>query len=202
MTPHHKKALLLSYFGLSYNLIEGVLSVFLGAVSNSISLIGFGLDSFVESLSGMVMIWRFGSQKSLTHKEEEKIEEKATKLVGYTFFALAVYVLYESVSKLYFGRPSDPSFFGIIITLFSLMVMPFLYFEKKKISVTINSRSLAADAKQTLACMFLSISVLTGLALNYFFGFWQADPIVGILVSVMLLREGVLAIREARLCGC
>ncbi|MBR9681023.1 MAG: cation transporter [Candidatus Altiarchaeota archaeon] len=178
------------------------MSIGLGAASNSISLVGFGLDSFIESLSGFVMIWRFGSHKNLTHKEEEKIEEKATKIIGYTFYILAFYILFESIKKLYLGKPTTPTFFGMIITGVSLIVMPYLYLEKQKISKKINRKSLEADSKQTLACMSLSLAVLIGLVANYLFGFWQADPLAGILISFILIREGYFTIRDAKLCGC
>lgn len=104
-----KKALLLSYFTVGYNLMEGIASIIFGTLANSTALIGFGLDSFVESLSGSVMIWRFRKHDSLTKEEVEKMEKKAVALVGYTFVILGLYVLYESGSKLYLQEKPDPS---------------------------------------------------------------------------------------------
>ena len=189
-TPH-KKALLLSYFTVGYNIIEGLVSIWAGSMAGSIALVGFGLDSFVESLSGGVMIWRFSQHGKISEEAEEKIEGKAAKLVGYTFFILAAYVLFESLKKLLSREIPQPSLFGIIIAVVSLIVMPVLFLAKYRLGRKIGSKSLIADSKQTLACVFLSASLLIGLGLNYLFGFWQADPIVGLIVVVFLVREGI-----------
>ena len=201
-SPLHKKALSLSYFTVGYNIIEGIVSIFAGVLAGSIALIGFGLDSFVESLSGGVMIWRFRKHGQMSEEEEERIEAKAVRLIAYTFFILGAYVLYESVKKLYLQEMPDPSLFGIIIAIVSIIVMPVLFYMKYQTGKTINSRSLVADSKQTLACCFLSVALLIGLGLNYFFGFWEADPIVGLVTVVFLVREGYHALKEERLCTC
>ncbi|MFH1381381.1 MAG: cation transporter [Chloroflexota bacterium] len=187
----HKRALALSYFTVGYNVIEFALSVFAGAISNNISLIGFGLDSLVESLSAGIMIWRFGKHREMSGEQEERIEARAEKLVGYTFLVLAAYILYESIAKLVTNEVSQPSLLGIIIALVSIIIMPVLYYVKYKTGKTINSKSLIADSKETLACAFLSLALLIGLGSNYLFGFWQADPIVGLVIVVFLAREGI-----------
>lgn len=99
-----KKALYLSYFTVAYNIAEGIVSIIAGLLAGSIALIGFGMDSAVESLSGTVMIWRFGGHKDLSKEEEEKVEKKAVKMISITFFILGGYVLYESINKLYFKQ--------------------------------------------------------------------------------------------------
>ena len=198
----HKKALLLSYFTVGYNILEGIASIFAGVLAGSIALIGFGLDSFVESLSGSVMIWRFSKYGQMSQEEEERAEAKALKLIAYTFFILGAYVLYESIKKLYFQEMPEPSLLGIIIAIASLIVMPVLFSMKYQTGKTINSRSLVADSKQTLACMFLSFALLIGLGLNYLYGFWQADPIVGLVTVIFLLREGYHTLKQERLCSC
>tara|TARA_Y100000310_G_C20538132_1_gene741898 strand:+ start:217 stop:822 length:606 start_codon:yes stop_codon:yes gene_type:complete len=197
-----KKALQLSYFTVIYNILEGLVSVIFGSMANSIALVSFGLDSFIESLSGGIMIWRFKKHKDLTPEREEKIENTALKLVGYTFFILAIYIGYESFNKLYFKEIPEPSVVGIIIAILSLIIMPILYLKKHDVGHQLNSHSLMADAKQTFACMFLSIALLLGLALNHFFGFWQADPIVGFVAVVVLIREGYLVLKKKQLCLC
>ena len=191
-----RKALLLSYFTVGYNILEGVVSIIAGTLAGSIALIGFGLDSFVESLSGGVMIWRFRKHGKLSKEEEEAMERKATKLVGYTFFILAVYVLYESISKLVSKEISDPSLFGIIIAIVSLIVMPLLFYQKYQTGKALGSRSLVADSKETLACLFLSVALLIGLGANYIFGLWQADPIVGLIIVIFLGWEGYETLTE------
>ena len=201
-SPLHRKALSLSYFTVGYNIIEGIVSILAGLLAGSIALIGFGLDSFVESLSGSVMIWRFRKHEQMSEEEEERIEAKAVRLIAYTFFILGAYVLYESIKKLYLQEMPDPSLFGIIIAIVSIIVMPVLFYMKYRTGKTINSRSLVADSKQTLVCCILSVALLIGLGLNYLYGFWQADPIVGLVTVIFLIREGYIALREEKLCSC
>ena len=198
----YKRALSLSYFTVGYNILEGLISIFAGVLAGSIALIGFGLDSFVESLSGGVMIWRFRKHGQMSEEEEERIEAKAVRLIAYTFFILGAYVLYESIKKLYLQEMPDPSLFGIIIAIVSIIVMPVLFYMKYRTGKTINSRSLVADSKQTLVCCILSVALLIGLGLNYLYGFWQADPIVGLVTVIFLVREGYLALKEEKLCSC
>ena len=192
-----KKALLLSYFTVIYNILEGIISIAAGLMAGgSIALIGFGLDSFVESLSGCVMIWRFRKHDTISEEEEERIERKAERLIGITFFVLGAYVLFESVRKLYSRSPADPSVLGIVIAVVSIIVMPVLFYLKYRTGKAIGSRSLVADSKETLACVFLSVALLIGLTLNYLYGFWQADPIVGLIIVFFLVKEGYETLTE------
>jgi cation diffusion facilitator family transporter len=201
-TSPHQKALLLSYLTVGYNVLEGAISILAGSLAGSIALVGFGLDSFVESLSGGIMIWRFRRHADLTPEEEERREKLAVKMVGWTFFGLAAYVLYESLKKLIFQEAPAPSLLGIIIAAVSLVLMPLLFFLKLRISADIGSASLKADAKQTLACAFLSLALLVGLGLNYVAGIWQADPVIGLIIAVVLVREGYETLKEEKLCSC
>lgn len=192
----HKKALSLSYFTVGYNIGEGIVSIFAGLLAGSIALVGFGLDSFVETLSGVVMIWRFRKHGKISEAEEGKIEMRAIRVVAYTFFILGAYVLYESVKKLYFCEIPEPSILGIIIAVVSIIVMPILFYMKYQTGKLINSKSLMADSKETLACTFMSVALLIGLGLNYLYGLWQADPIVGLFIVVFLIREGYITLKE------
>jgi len=194
-----KKALLLSYITVGYNILEGIVSIVAGVIAGSVALIGFGLDSFVESLSGGIMVWRFRKHDKLSAEELENRERKATKLVGFTFFVLAAYILYESINKLVFQEAPHPSLLGIIIAIVSLIAMPILFFQKYKVGKTLGSRSLVADSKETLACVFLSLALLVGLGANYLFGFWQADPIVGLIIVIFLVKEGYETLRGEEL---
>jgi len=193
-------ALHLSYFTVAYNFIEGLLSILAGLLSGSIALVGFGLDSFIESLSGSVMIWRFYESRHFSDEEHERREKTAIRLVSYSFFVFGAYVLYESVKKLYLSDASDPSMFGMIIAIVSIIVMPILYHQKQKVGKTVASSSLLADSKQTLACVFLSVALLLGLLLNYVFGIWWADPIVGLFIVIFLFKEGYNTYKEQTLC--
>ena len=196
-----RRALLLSYFTVGYNVLEGVLSILAGGLAASIALIGFGMDSFIESISGGIMIWRF-SQTRLSESEEKRVEARAVKLVGWSFFVLAAYVLFEAVRKLISREVPEPSLFGIIIAATSLIVMPVLFIAKQRTGRKLGSRSLLADSKQTLACTFMSFALLLGLLANRLFGFWQADPVVGLFIGAWLVREGVETLREGKLCSC
>jgi len=191
------RALRLSYFTVGYNLLEGVASVVAGGAAGSVALVGFGLDSFVESLSGVIMIWRFGGRADGDHRER-----RAIRLVGWTFFVLGAYVLAGSARKLWLGERPEASAIGIAITVVSLMVMPALYVAKRRTAAGLGSRSLAADARQTLACMAMSAGVLLGLLLNLAAGIGWADPAVGILIALMLFREGREALTKGAVCAC
>ena len=186
----YKKGLRLEYFTVGYNILEAVAAIAFGSLANSIALIGFGLDSVVESLSGLILIWRLRQHGRISAEAEERIERKAARLVAVTFFALGIYILYESIDKLVVGEVSEPSLPGIVIAGLSLIIMPVLIGLKYRIGKLIGSRALIADAKQALACAFLSVALLLGLGANYLFGFWQADPIVGMVIVVFLFREG------------
>ena len=185
-----RTALVLSYFTVGYNILEGVASLIAGALASSIALTGFGLDSFVESLSGGIMIWRL---KGHAHDDEETDghrERRAIRLIGVSFFIFGAYVLFESARRLWLHEVPESSPFGIVIALASLIVMPILYLKKKRVGTALGMRSLVADSKETLACVYLSASLLAGLLLNAALGVWWADPAVGVLVSVFLFREG------------
>jgi len=192
----YRRALWLSYFTVGYNVVEGIISILVGVLAGSIALVGFGLDSFVESLSGGVMIWRFRMHGKISEEKEEQVEKRATKLVAYTFFILGAYVLYESVKKLYLHEISEPSILGIAIAAVSTIVMPILFYLKYRTGKQINSKSLIADSKETLACLFLSIALLIGLGLNYAFGLWQADPIIGLVIVAFLAWQGYETLTE------
>lgn len=194
----YKKALFLEYFTVGYNLLEAFVSILFGSLANSIALVGFGLDSIVESLSGMVLVWRLLKHGKISAEQEEKIEKRAQRFVAISFFILSAYVLYESIGKLIRQEIPEPSLPGIIIAIVSIIVMPILMMQKYRTGQSINSKALIADSKETLACAFLSVALLIGLSTNYLFGFWQADPIVGIIIVIFLVREGIENWQESR----
>ena len=185
---YRKRALLLSIATVGYNLIQGVAAVAKGVITNSSALFSFGLDSFTESLSGSVMIWRFGKERN--EEDEERIEQKAQKLVAYTFFILGAFVLYDAVSQLLAHEEPDKSLFGIVVAVLSLVIMPALMLAKYRTGKLLKSKSLVADSKQTLACVIMSATLLLGVGLNYCFGIWWADPVAAIAIAIMLFHEG------------
>ena len=196
----YKFGLILSYFTVAYNVIEGIVSVIVGSIIGSVALVGFGLDSFIESMSGSVMIWRLSKHGKISEEEEERVEAKAANLVGVTFFILAIYVLYESIKSLASSEAATPSLFGIVIAVLSLLVMPSLAYLKNKTGKEIGSHSLVADSKQTIICVLMSVALLIGLAANYFFGISWLDPAAGLFFVIILVKEGYTAIKYKDLC--
>jgi divalent metal cation (Fe/Co/Zn/Cd) transporter len=203
MTANLKqKALRLAYFTIAYNVVECALSLMAGVLAGSIALVGFGLDSLVESLSGGVMLWRFSRHEDMNPEAEARLERRAVRIVGYTFFVLGAYVFYESLEKLILREAPAPSLLGLGIALASMLVMPGLFYLKYQTGKSLGSASLMADSKQTLACALLSVALLIGLGLNYWFGVWQADPVIGLVIVLLLLREGYHTLKAEKLCSC
>jgi len=198
--PSWRTALHLEYFTVVYNILEALASLIFGSAAGSIALVGFGLDSIVESLSGLVLIWRLGQHGSGSHEAEERTEHRARRFVAVTFFLLGFYVLYESVSRLWMHEVPKPSAAGIVIAILSIIIMPVLAWKKQAIGTAIGSRALIADSRETITCAFLSVALLAGLGANYLFGFWQADPVAGILIVIFLFREGYEGLAGG--CGC
>lgn len=195
---HRRLALALAYVTVAYNVLEGLLSLVFARLADSSALLGFGIDSFVESLSGLVMVWRFSQPEESAHAERR--EHIAIRLVGVSLIVLAGYVAYEAATALYFRQPPERSLAGVVIAAISLVTMPLLYSLKRATAAQIGSKSLAADARQTLACMLLSLALLVGTGLHYLGGWWQADPLAGLLIAAYLIREGREAWNEEVLC--
>ncbi len=191
---HHdvlrRRALRLSRFTVGYNAAEGILAIVAAMLSGSVALLGFGLDSGIESLSGFIMVWRFRGHRRMSEEEEERAEQRAARLVAVTFFVLGAYVLYESLKKLYLREVPNTSLFGMFIALAAMVIMPILFSLKYRTAKALGSRSLLADSKETLACFFLSLALMVSLSLNWFLGFWQADPLAGMIIFVYLAKEG------------
>lgn len=196
-TAHAREALLsrgllLEYITVGWNIVEGIIAVGAGVLAGSPALIGFGADSFIESISGGVLIWRLAGERSGRHDEEgvERIERRAERLVGASFLVLAAYVAVEAVRALVTAEAPDASPIGIGLTTLSIVVMLWLARAKRHTGEALGSRALVADAQQTYACWYLSITALAGLALNAFFGLWWADPVAALGIVVFLVREG------------
>lgn len=193
-----ERGLRLEYVTLSYNVIEAVVSITAGWLAGSIALVGFGVDAVIESISGATMLWRL---KLDDHHRREEFERRALRLIGYSFFLLAAYVGYEAAEKLWHGEAPSRSLPGIILACCSLAIMPALSRKKRAVSRELGSGALAADAKQTLLCSYLSAILLGGLLLNATLGWWWADPVAGLIMTPLIAREGWLALRGEG-CGC
>lgn len=192
-----KRGLQLEYLTVGWNVVEGIIAVGAGIAAGSIALIGFGVDSFVETISGAVIIWRLMAETRGRHDEEavERIEERAERLVGIAFMLLAAYVAFEAVRTLVNQEAPDASPVGIALTAVSIVVMLWLARAKRRVGEALGSRAMIADAQQTYACWYLSIVALVGLALNAVFGLWWADPVAALGITVLLVREGIEALR-------
>jgi cation diffusion facilitator family transporter len=192
-----RRGLLLEYLTVGWNIIEGLIAIVAGLGAGSIALIGFGIDSFVESVSGSVLIWRLRAEATGGADEErtERVERRAERLVGVSFLVLGVYVAYEAVQTLLAQERPAASPVGIALTLLSLVVMLWLARAKLRTGEALASRALIADSKQTLACWYLSAIALVGLTLNAVFGLWWADPVAALAIVVFLAREGIEALK-------
>jgi len=191
MLSPERKALLLAVFTVGYNLAEGVVSLVAARMADSQALFGFGLDSFVESLSGCVIIWRFWKYGPAADEDQHaRAERTAIRLVGYSFLVLGGYVLFDALWALYRQETPQASLLGIAIAVASIIVMPVLFLLKYRLGKSMGSRSLMADAKETLACMLLSVALLVGLVGFYIWRIWWIDPAVAIIIAILILREG------------
>jgi len=190
---YRRRAIRLEYFTIAWNTAEALIGIVAGYLAGSIALVGFGLDSVIETVSGATLLWRLQQRGEL----ETKAESRALRLVGLTFLALAAYVSYESITDLWFRHQPEESLVGIILAAVSLVVMPLLGSAKRRVARQLNSRALAADAMETYLCSYLSFALLLGLGLNARLGWWWADPVAGLAMVAFMIREGLEALRES-----
>src|SRR5579864_7525622 len=183
----------LEYFTIGWNTLEGLVAVIAGLMAGSISLIGFGIDSFVEVTSGSVLLWRMSVDAE--EREREQNEKRALKVVGACFLTLSVYIAYEAISDLWFKRAPEHSIPGIVLACVSLVVMPLLSRAKRRVGRALGSAAMHADAKQTEFCTYLSAILLGGLLLNAFWGWWWADPAAALIMTPIIAKEGIGGLR-------
>jgi divalent metal cation (Fe/Co/Zn/Cd) transporter len=185
----------LEYFTLGWNLVEAGVAMGAGAFAGSIALVGFGIDSLIESLSGGILLWRL--QRGQTN---DKRERPALTLVGISFFLLAFYVGIEAATSLLHRDYPEISVVGIVLSIFSLIVMPLLALAKRRVAARLASRALCADSRQTDICAYLSAILLGGLLLNALFGWWWADPVAALCMLPLIFHEGIEAVRDRSCC--
>jgi divalent metal cation (Fe/Co/Zn/Cd) transporter len=190
-----RRAQLLAATSVTYNAVEAVVAVAAGVVAGSVALVGFGLDSVVEVSSGLIILWQF------RHRLPETRERQALRLMALSFFALAAYVSFESVRALVGGHDPEPSPVGIGLAVASLLVMPFLSWAQRRTGRALGSSAVVADSTQTLLCTYLSAVLLVGLVLNATLGWSWADPVAGLVIAAVAVREGLEAWRGDS-CGC
>src|SRR6266571_7498866 len=179
----------LEHFTIGWNALEGLVAVVAGVVAGSISLVGFGIDSFIEVTSGSVLLWRMSVDAEVHQRERN--EKRALKVVGVCFLALAAYIAYESVLDLWSRRAPEHSAPGIVLACVSLVVMPLLSRAKRKVGRALGSAAMHADANQTEFCTYLSAILLAGLLLNALSGWWWADPAAALIMLPIIAKEGI-----------
>jgi divalent metal cation (Fe/Co/Zn/Cd) transporter len=185
-----KRGRMLEYFTLAWNMLEAVIAIASGIFAGSVSLVGFGVDSVIECMSGSVLLWRLRDGE---HGESR--ERLALRLVGVSFLLLAAYVAFDAIKSVVFYEPPEVTYIGIAIAALSLVVMPILAKAKRKVAADLNSRAMRADSPQTDLCAYLSAILLGGLLLNAFFGWWWADPVAGLIMIPIIAKEGIAALR-------
>ena len=198
------RALRLEYLTVGWNVVEGTIGVWAALAAGSVALMGFGIDSFIESTSGGVLVWRLLAERHAADRAAaERIDRIAHRLVGSSLFLLAAYVAVDALWTLWTGERPQPTFVGIALTTLSMVVMVWLARAKRQAAADLQSRALAADAFQTTACFWLSVVALGGMATNAALGWWWADPVAALAMTWVLVREGGEAWRgEDACCDC
>lgn len=190
-----RRAQLLAGASVTYNVVEAVIAIGAGVVAGSVALVGFGLDSVVEVSSGLVILWQF------RHPLPQSRERQALRLMAFSFFALAAYVSFESVRALLGDHEPEHSPVGIGLAVASLVIMPFLSWAQRRTGKALGSNAVVADSTQTLLCTYLSAVLLLGLGLNATLGWSWADPLAGLVIAAVAVKEGRQAWRGEGCCG-
>jgi len=191
-----RKARWLSWLSLAWMGAEGAIALTAGILAGSIALISFGLDSFIEGLASLVIVWRFTGSRLLSHAAEER----AQRLVAIQFFVLAPYVAFEALHKLWAAEQPETSWLGIALVTSSAIGMPFLGIAKRRLADTLGSVATRGEGTQNLLCAYLAAAVLVGLLGNALLGLWWLDPVAALLVAAVAVKEGRESWRGERCC--
>lgn len=185
---------------LAWNVAEGMIAVWAGEVANSVALVGFGINSFIETASAGVIAWRLWTAREAATSAAS--ERTAMRWMSGLLWVLAAYIAVESLRRLVgWGPESTQSVVGLVLTAVSLVVMPGLYLAKRRVAKELSSAAVRADGVQTLACWWLSLATFAGLALNAALGWAWADPVAGLLLVPFIVKEARSAWR-GEACGC
>jgi divalent metal cation (Fe/Co/Zn/Cd) transporter len=199
--PILARALRLEYLTVGWNVVEGVVAVAAAVAAGSVALMGFGIDSFVESASGLILIWRLAAEWRHTSAIAiERVERRAQRLVAVSLFALSAYIFGDATYSLVTDERPAPSTVGIILTAVSLAVMWWLARAKLRAARSLGSRALESDAFQTTACWWLSLAALVGIGLNAALSWWWADPVAALVISLLIIHESREAWRGEDCC--
>ena len=197
-----ERALRLEYLTIGWNVVEGLVAVTAALSAGSIALLGFGVDSFVECASGLVLLWRLAAERrGMDGEAIERLDRRAHRLVGASLFLLAAYIAVDAGHALWARERPGPTLVGIALTSISIATMLWLARAKRRAAAALGSRALEADAFQTTACFWLSVITLAGIGLNAALGWWWADPVAALGMTWFLAKEGREAWRGEE-CGC
>jgi divalent metal cation (Fe/Co/Zn/Cd) transporter len=199
-TTDLQRGIYLEYLTIAWNILEATVAVVRGVVAGSIALVGFGIDSFIETSSGGILLWRLRAEHRGANVEQ--VERKALKLVGLSFLALAAYVAVDSIRTLLERQHPERSLVGIGVAVLSIVVMPWLAHQKRKTAGKLNSAALDADSRQSSLCAYLSCILLGGLALNAMLGWWWADAVAALLMVPIIAKEGLKGLRGESCDAC
>jgi divalent metal cation (Fe/Co/Zn/Cd) transporter len=185
------RALGLEYLTVGWNIAEGIIAVSAAVLAGSVALLGFGIDSFVESASGLVMIWRLQAERRGSGDDAtiDAIEHRARRLVALSLFLLAAFVVFDAADTLWTGERPAFSLVGVALTSVSLVVMLWLARAKRRVARDLGSQAMEADAFQTTACWWLSLAALVGITLNGALGWWWADPVAALVIAALITKE-------------
>ena len=182
-----RRAKALSWLSLAWMGAEGAIAITAGILAGSIALIGFGIDSAIEGVASVVIVWRFTGRRLLS----SRAENRAQKLVAAQFFLLAPYVAFEAVRHLVTADEPEVSVLGMVLTATSLIGMPVLGIAKQRLADTLGSSATHGEGAQNLLCAFLAGAVFLGLAGNALLGWWWLDPIAALVIAALAVREGL-----------
>lgn len=191
----------LEYFTLGWNSLEAVASICAGLLSGSIALVGFGLDSMIETGSAVALLWRFRRTAEMTEARRERAERVALRIVGWLFLLLSGYIAIDSALMLARHKFPDRTVPGIVVAGLSVIVMPMLARAKRRLAAMLSSKAMNADSRQSDFCAYLAGVTLVGLALNALFGWWWADPVAALVMCPIIAREGIRSLRGES-CDC
>jgi divalent metal cation (Fe/Co/Zn/Cd) transporter len=195
-----RRGLALNYLTIGYNVVEAVVAIGAGVVSGSVALLGFGLDSVIEVTASGAAQWRL--RTDLDAEGRERVERTTHRIIGWSFLALAVYVVVDSANALLRREQPERSVVGLLLLALSAVVMPILARAKRRVARAMTSRALEADAMQTSLCAYLSVIALAGVALNATLGWWWADPVAALAMVPIIAKEGVEGARAEAHCNC
>lgn len=194
-----RSGLALEYFTVAWNVVEALVALTAGLLAQSIALVGFGLDSLIEMVSGLALIGRLRSEvRGAPRMVIARREARAERIVGATLVALAVYVATEAIRKLVAGEAPDVSRIGLALATVSLVLMPIMAYRKRRVAEEIQSAALRADAVETAVCSYFSFTLVAGLGLHWALGWWWADPAAALAMVPLVLWEGAEALRGDR----